>query len=236
MFVNNKMSCTFAGKNKKMKKQVLEFLAQLEGNNNREWFQANKKLYEEAKNEVEFSVNAIIPKIAKFDDSIKFVEAKDCLFRIFRDVRFAKDKSPYKINMGAWISRAGRKSSGPGYYLHFQPGGSFLSAGVYMPEPDQLKKIRQEIYYNVTEFKAILNDKTLKKYSNGLADMDKAKLAPKDFPKDFPDIDLLKNRHYILSYPVRDEMIGADHFIELAGIAFKAMYPLNVFLKRALEE
>jgi len=134
MFVNNKMSCTFAGKNKKMKKQVLEFLAHLEGNNNREWFQANKKLYEEAKNEVELSVNAIIPKIAKFDDSIKFVEAKDCLFRIFRDVRFAKDKSPYKINMGAWISRAGRKSSGPGYYLHFQPGGSFLSAGVYMPE------------------------------------------------------------------------------------------------------
>jgi uncharacterized protein (TIGR02453 family) len=219
-----------------MKKSVLEFLSQLEKNNNREWFHANKNQYEEAKEEVEFTVNSIIPVIAKFDDTVKFVEAKDCMFRIFRDVRFSKDKSPYKINIGAWISRAGRKSPGPGYYIHLQPGGSFLAAGVYMPEPDQLKKIRKEIYYNVNEFTSILNEKKLNKYCKGLSEMDKAKMAPKDFPKDFPEIDLLKHRHYTVSYPVRDEMIESEHFIELAGIVFRAMHPLNVFLGRALEE
>jgi len=93
-----------------MKKMVLDFLSGLAENNTREWFQVNKKLYEEAKTEVESFVNAIIPDLARFDDSVKYVGAKDCMFRIFRDVRFSKDKSPYKINMGAWIYRAGRKS------------------------------------------------------------------------------------------------------------------------------
>ena len=219
-----------------MNKLVLEFLSQLEVNNNRDWFQANKNQYEAAKLEVESVVNSVVAIIARFDGAVKFVEAKDCMFRIFRDVRFSKDKSPYKINMGAWITRAGRKSPGPGYYIHIQSGGSFLAAGVYMPEPDQLKKIRKEIYYNVTEFTSILNERKLKKYCNGLAEIDKAKLAPKDFPKDFPEIDFLKHRHYTVSYPVRDEMINSERFIELAGIVFKAMQPLNTFLKRALEE
>jgi uncharacterized protein (TIGR02453 family) len=218
-----------------MKKLVLEFLAQLEKNNDREWFQKNKKLYEEAKKEVETFINTIIPAIAKFDDAVKYVEAKDCMFRIFRDVRFSKDKSPYKINMGAWISSAGRKSPGPGYYVHLQPGGSFLAAGVYMPEPDQLKRIRKEIYYNVIEFKSILKDKNLRKYSDGLSDIEKVKLAPKDFPKDFPDIDLLKHKHYTLSYSVRNEMVESDHFHEIVMMAFRAMLPFNMFLKRALE-
>jgi len=219
-----------------VKKQVLDFLAQLEGNNNREWFQKNKKQYDEAKAEVESFVNSIIQDLAKFDDAVKFVEAKDCMFRIFRDVRFAKDKSPYKINMGAWITRAGRKSPGPGYYIHLQPGGSFLAAGVYMPEPEQLKKIRSEIYYNITEFKSILNEKKLRKYSTGLSDNDKGKMAPRDFPKDFPDIELLKYKHYTLSYPLRDEMVASEHFLEVVLMAFKTMHPFNIFLKRALED
>jgi len=219
-----------------MKKLVLEFLAQLSENNNREWFQQNKKQYEKAKTEVESFVNSIIPDLAKFDEAVKYVEAKDCLFRIFRDVRFAKDKSPYKLNMGAWISRAGRKSPGPGYYIHLQPGGSFLATGVYMPEPDQLKKIRNEIYYNVAEFKAILVEKKLKKYSTGLSDNEKGKMAPRDFPKDFPDIELLKYKHYTLSCPLRDEMIASDHFHEVVMMAFRAMFPFNTFLWRALND
>ena len=219
-----------------MNKLVLDFLAQLEKNNNREWFQQSKKHYEEAKAEVEAFVNSIIQDLAKIDEAMKYVGAKDCMFRIFRDVRFGKDKSPYKINMGAWISRVGRKSPGPGYYIHLQPGGSFLAAGVYMPEPDQLKKIRNEIYYNITEFKSILNEKKLKKYSNGLSDMDKGKMAPRDFPKDFPEIELLKYKHYTLSYPLRDEIVNSEHFHEVVLMAFKTMYPFNVFLKRALED
>ncbi|MDP1621497.1 MAG: DUF2461 domain-containing protein [Bacteroidales bacterium] len=218
-----------------MDKQVLDFLSQLEKNNNREWFQQNKQQYNEAKAEMESFVASVITDLAKFDDSIKYVEAKDCMFRIFRDVRFAADKSPYKINMGAWISQAGRKSAGPGYYIHLQPGGSFLAAGVYMPEPDQLKKIRNEIYYNITEFKSILSEKKLRKNSVGLSDHDKGKMAPRDFPKDFPDIDLLKYKHYTLSQPLRDEMVASDHFQEIAVMTFKVMYPFNLFLKRALD-
>lgn len=219
-----------------MKKLVLDFLAKLDENNNREWFQQNKNQYDEAKAEVELFVNSIIPDLAKFDDAVKYVEAKDCMFRIFRDVRFAKDKSPYKINMGAWIARAGRKSPGPGYYVHIQPGGSFLAAGVYMPEPDQLKKIRNEIYYNITEFKSILNEKNLKKYSAGLSENDKGKMAPRDFPKDFQEIEMLKYKHYTLSYPLKDEIVVSDIFHETALKAFKAMYPFNMFLKRAIED
>jgi len=219
-----------------MKKLVLDFLASLEQNNNREWFQKNKLQYAEGKAAVESFVNSIIPGISKFDDTVQYVEAKDCMFRIFRDVRFGKDKSPYKINMGAWITRSGRKSPGPGYYIHLQPGGSFLAAGVYMPEPDQLKKIRNEIYYNVSEFKSILDEKKLRKYCNGLSDGDKVKMAPRDFPKDFPEIELLKYKHYTLSTPLRDEMVASDHFHEIVLMAFKTMYPLNVFLRRALDE
>ncbi len=215
---------------------VLEFLAQLEKNNNREWFQLNKKQYENAKTEVESFVNSIIPGLAKFDDAVKYVEAKDCMFRIFRDVRFAKDKSPYKINMGAWITQAGRKSPGPGYYIHLQPGGSFLAAGVYMPEPDQLKKIRNEIYYNLTEFNLILHEKKLTKYSTGLSENEKMKMPPRDFPKDFPGIELLKYKHYTLSYPLRDEMVASEHFHEVVLMAFKTMYPFNTFLRRALDD
>lgn len=219
-----------------MKKLVLEFLAHLQENNNREWFQSHKKQYDEAKKEVETFVNSVIPEIAKFDESIRLVEARDCMFRIFRDVRFAKDKSPYKLNMGAWITHAGRKSSGPGYYIHLQPESSFLSVGVYMPEPEQLKKIRREIYYNVSEFKAIINDKKIRKYSDGLQEIEKVKTAPKDFPKDFPDMDLLKHKHYILTYPLRDEMIESGHFHDLLVMAFRTMQPFNAFLKRALED
>ena len=218
-----------------MKKLVLDFLAQLESNNNRDWFQRNKNMYDEAKREVESLVNLIIPDLAKFDEAVRYVEAKDCMFRIFRDVRFAKDKSPYKINMGAWITRTGRKGPGPGYYIHLQPGASFLAAGVYMPEPDQLKKIRNEIYYNVTEFNSILNDKQLKKYCHGLSDNDKGKMAPRDFPKDFPEIELLKYKHYTVSTPLRDEMVASDHFQEIVLKIFKTMYPFNMFLRRALE-
>ena len=219
-----------------MKNLVLDFLAQLDRNNNREWFQLNKKLYDEAKAEVESFVDSMIQDLAKFDDTVRFVEAKECMFRIFRDVRFGKDKSPYKINMGAWITRAGRKSPGPGYYIHLQPGGSFLAAGVYMPEPEQLKKIRNEIYYNITEFKSILSEKKLKKFSAGLSDMDKGKVAPRDFPKDFPEIELLKYKHYTLSSSLSDDLVSSDHFKEEALLVFKAMYPFNLFLKRALED
>lgn len=214
---------------------VLDFLKRLQENNNREWFQENKGMYEQAKGEVTHFVNSIIPEMAKFDASIQYVEAKDCMFRIFRDVRFSKNKSPYKTNMGAWITPSGRKSSGPGYYLHIEPGESFLAGGVYMPDPAQLKSIRQEIYYNAAEFKSILDNKQAKKYFTGLSTMDKQKLPPRDFPKDFPDIDLLKHKHYTVDHPLKDETVNSDQLRGYVVEVFKAMQPLNRFLLRAMK-
>lgn len=214
--------------------KVIPFLTGLRENNSREWFQANKPQYEAAKAEVEAFINLVIPEIARFDPAIKLVSAKDCMFRIFRDVRFAKDKSPYKVNMGAWITRAGRKSPGPGYYLHIQPGESFLAGGVYMPMPDQLKRIRQEIHYNADEFKSILNHKGFRKYFDGISEMDKQKLAPRDFPKDFPDIELLKHKHYTVSHPIADKKIMDPRFKSYVVTVFEAMKPLQEFLTRAL--
>jgi uncharacterized protein (TIGR02453 family) len=218
-----------------MDKTILSFLADLQANNNREWFQANKARYDEAKAEFEAFIDSMIPAIAKFDDSVKHITAKDCIFRIFRDVRFAKDKSPYKTNFGAFMSRGGRKSHGPGYYFHLSPEECFLSGGVWMPETEVMKKIRQEIYYNIDEFKGILNNKEFKKHFSGIDDWDKQKLPPREFPKDFQDIDLLKNRSFTVSSPLSVKNILSDKLQEYAMGVYKVMKPYNQFLTRAIE-
>ena len=127
-------------------KGILAFLNELAENNNREWFQANKPRYEEAKKEFENFVGQLIGEISKFDPQIKTVEAKNCLFRIYNDIRFAKNKAPYKTNFGASIAKGGKNGGYAGYYLHIENGASFVAGGVYMPQADKLKLIRKEIY------------------------------------------------------------------------------------------
>jgi len=218
-----------------MKSTILNFLGQLQENNNREWFLANKGLYEEAKADFEAFINSLIPAIARFDESVQFMTAKECIFRIFRDVRFAKDKSPYKTNFGAFMAKGGRKNHGPGYYFHMQPDGCFLSGGVWMPDPDTMKKIRQEIYYNIDEFKGILNDNKFKNFFSGIDDWDKQKLPPREYPKDFPDIDLLKNRSFTVSHSIDTELIHSDGLFDYTVKVYKAMRPYNAFLTKAIE-
>ena len=218
-----------------MKKIIMTFLEQLQDNNNREWFQANKSLYDDAKKEFETFIDSLIPAIAKFDDSVKQMTAKDCIFRIFRDVRFAKDKSPYKTNFGAFIAKGGRKNHGPGYYFHIQPGECFLAGGVWMPAPDVMKKIRQEIYYNIDELKSILNNKTFRSYFSGIDDYDRQKTAPREYPKDFPDIELLKNRSFTISHPLDEKILHSDKLFDYTIGVYKIMLPYNAFLARAVE-
>ena len=218
-----------------MNKVILTFLKDLDKNNNRDWFQANKASYEEARKEFEDFINSLIPAIAKFDDSVKLITAKDSIFRIYRDVRFAKDKSPYKTNFGAFIAKGGKKNHGPGYYFHIQPGGCFISGGIWMPSPDVMKKVRQEIYYNIKEFKSILDKKAFREYFSGIDDWDRQKLAPKEFPKDFPDIELLKNRSFTVSHALSDKEIHSDALFDYVIKAYKVMQPYNLFLTRAVE-
>src|ERR1041384_4820638 len=143
---------------------TMSFLKALKKNNNKEWFDKNKDKYLAAKENVENTVSDLIKTFSVFDKKLAGLNAKDCVFRIYRDVRFAKDKRPYKTNMGASINAGGKKAEVAGYYLHIEPNNSFIAGGRWMPESDHLKKIRQEIDYNGKVLRKILNDKTFKKY------------------------------------------------------------------------
>jgi uncharacterized protein (TIGR02453 family) len=212
----------------------LHFLKKLKANNNKDWFDKNKNQFLEAKAEFEVFVDKLIKGLSGFDKKISSdLKGKDCTFRIYKDVRFSKDKTPYKGNFGASINPGGKKSLVAGYYLHLEPGASFLAGGVWMPEPDVLNAVRQEIDYNPEPFLKILKSASFKKYFKGLDDEEKLKSAPKGFDKDHPHIEILKNKHFVVSHYLSDKQLlekNADKTI-LAG--FKAMHPFLEYLREA---
>lgn len=213
---------------------TFKFLKQLAKNNSKEWFDVNRKTYELCKAEFETVVKSIIDKSSAFDKGLAGLEAKKCLFRINRDIRFSKDKSPYKLNMGASMNPDGKKEMGAGYYLHVEPGKSFLAGGCYMPTPEVLAAIRQEIDYNAKDFKKILAAKDFKTYFKDLSEEEKLKTAPKGYPKDHPDLSLLQHKHFIVVHNIKDEQIMDKNFPTYAAKVFKAMYPLNTFLRNCM--
>ena len=214
---------------------TFKFLKQLAKNNQKEWFDANRKTYEACKAEFESIVKSVIDKASTFDNAIAELEAKKCLFRINRDVRFRKDKSPYKTNMGASISPGGKKEMGVGYYIHIEPGKSFLAGGSYMPEPAALAKIRQEIDYNTADFKKIVNAKDFKTYFKDLSQEGKLKTAPKGYPKDHPELGYLQHKHFIVVHNLKDSQVTDKNFATYASKVFKNMLPLNLFLRSCME-
>lgn len=213
---------------------LLDFLTQLKLNNNRDWFLENKKWYSASKKEMESFVTEMIKIISAIDPSVQSPAMKDCMFRIFRDVRFGADKSPYKTNFGAFIARGGRKTAFPGYYFHFEPGESMLAAGVYQPEPDTLKMLRNEVYFHSSELKEIIEKPSFQKYFTELGDFDKMKKAPKDFPSDFADIELLKYRSYIVSHQFSDKIIASANYPKQVLEMLQELQPFMKFLNRAL--
>lgn len=216
-------------------KQLFEFLSALKENNTREWFQSNKKVYEAARKEADSLITNIIPEIVKLDPAVGSPVLKECGFRINRDIRFSNDKSPYKTNMGYFIAKGGRKSILPGYYLHFEPGASMIAGGIYMPQPDVLKKIRNEVYFNAKELSNILNAGDFKKYFSELDDFDKLKKVPAGFPSDFEFADLLKYKSYTVIHSVTDAQVIDKEFTDYALKVFGAMLPLHQYLTRAIE-
>lgn len=214
---------------------ILSFLRSLKRNNNREWFLANKSKYDQAKREFENFIEKSIREISRFDKRITGIKAKDCLFRIYRDVRFSHDKSPYKNHLGAFITDKGKNSNGPGYYIHAEPGNCFIAGGIYQPESSQLELIRKEIDFSLTYFKKILNNKDFVKYFGTLVEDGKLKTAPKGFAKDHPAIDLLKHRSYIAAHKVRDEQAADDDFLNYSIKIYRSLSPLNKFLSAALD-
>lgn len=216
-------------------KEVLRFLSELKENNNKEWFDENRKRYEESRKKVLFLTELINQEIAKFDPEIGIKNPKDCVFRIFRDVRFSNDKTPYKTNMGSFIAKDGRKSISAGYYIHIEPGASFVGGGAYCPPADALKAFRTEIFDHSHEFKSIIFSPSFLKIYPDMYD-DKLKTAPKGFPKDFPEIDLLKYKSYAFTSKIDDSMVTGSQYVEQIVTAFKELYPANRFLNIALEK
>lgn len=216
-------------------KKIQEFLIDLKFNNNRQWFTKNKDRYEAASREFGLFIDSVIAGLRQLDNSIDISSSKDCVFRIFRDVRFSPNKEPYKTNFGALIARGGRKSTNPGYYLHFEPDNSFIGGGIYMPEPKALQAIRSEIYENTQEFKAILSDESFRKYFSEIYG-EKLKMAPKGFPRDFSDIDLLKYKHYAVLHNVTDEFWWASDLLDRVIEIFRIQYKFNRFLTSAIRQ
>jgi uncharacterized protein (TIGR02453 family) len=214
--------------------QVVQFLQELSENNNREWFQKNKKRYDESRQKVLFITDVLINEIRKFDSDVPLLEPKDCLFRIFRDVRFSNDKSPYKTNFGSFIAKGGRKSIYAGYYFHIEPDGSFVGGGVYMPEADPLKAIREAIAENGDEFSSLINNPGFKKIFPEMMD-DKLKTAPKGYSPDNEFIDLLRYKSFAFSSRISREEILSENYIEQLVHSFKVLHPINRFLNDALE-
>jgi uncharacterized protein (TIGR02453 family) len=215
-------------------KDILNFLSELERNNNREWFDKNRETYKETRNMFLGFTEMLINEISVFDNEIPIHNPKDCMFRIFRDVRFSKDKRPYKTNYGSFISRGGRKSGYAGYYFHIQPGESFIGGGVYMPPAPQLKAIRAEIYNNPMEYMEIRDSELFKStFPDEYAD--KLKTAPKGYPKDWEYIDLIRNRSYAFGHTISDKSLFSKDMFGNMIDSFKILHVMNRFLNRAID-
>jgi uncharacterized protein (TIGR02453 family) len=218
---------------------TLKFLKDLAKNNNREWFEANRKKYEAARQDFIELADDIIKGFCKKDKDFEQLEGKKCLFRINRDIRFSKDKSPYKTNFGASFERGGRISPWAGYYLHVQPGNnSFVAGGVWMPEAERVKKIRQEIDYSWETFKKII---THKKFVSTFGDLEKTKETslsrePKGYDKDNPAIGYIKLKSWVVSAPITDVEIMDKAGLKKILAGFETMQPMIEFLNQALAE
>ncbi len=214
-------------------KSTIDFLKKLKKNNNRDWFHANKNLYEDAKYDFEVFIFELIQKIADYDESVSGLEPKDCLFRIYKDVRFSKDKTPYKTNFGASINKGGRKGPAAGYYVHIDPSEYFLGSGLYMPMPEKLLAVRKKIAAEPKKFKSIVENKEFKKIYGKLWEGNALKSAPKGFAKDHPMADYLRLKSFIGGHNVTEEKVLSKGYVDYTAKIFKAIKPLNDFLNQA---
>jgi uncharacterized protein (TIGR02453 family) len=218
-----------------MESTVIRFLNDLKNNNNRDWFNENKKYYQEAKSDFDNFIEQLIPEIFKFDPRIGTLTAKNTTFRIYRDVRFSKDKTPYKTHFGAFMAPGGRKSEMAGYYIHISADESFIGGGSHNPSGPNLKKIRSEIYYNYKAYMDIVTAKAFKK-TFGEVSGDRLSRPPVGFPKDFEGVEALKQKSYTVFQTSTVEEITTAGYEGHVITVFKAMHPFVEFLNRAIAD
>lgn len=215
-----------------IRKSTLDFLKDLKSNNNREWFLENKASYLEAKENYENFVQEIINRIVDFDPILKGLEAKSCIYRINRDIRFTNDKSPYKSHMGAFIVKGGKQNGNryAGYYFHIEPGNSSLVAGgAYVPPAPWLTSIREKIDYEGDKLVKITKNKDFVS-TFGQLEGEKLKTVPKGFSKEHPHIDLLRMKSFLVEKSISDREVLSEGLIDDVVKAFRIMKPLNDFM------
>ncbi len=214
---------------------TLSFLKLLNLNNNRPWFEANRSSYENAKEDFHQLVQSLITGIGKFDADIAQLAVKNCVFRQYRDVRFAKDKRPYKNNMGAYFNAGGKKINTAGYYLHIEPGKSFVAGGLYEPEVSMLAKVRQEIDYNLDDWKKILNATAFKKnFPGGLSKENMISRPPKGYDAENPALEYLKHKSFTVATPLSEDMLLQPSLKPLLFGSYKTLKPMLDFLNHSI--
>jgi uncharacterized protein (TIGR02453 family) len=217
---------------------TLKFLGDLKKNNNKPWFDAHRKEYDSARSDFEKLIQNILDIHSEKDPDLKGLVAKQCMFRINRDVRFSKDKSPYKTNFGASMDRGGKKSIYAGYYFHLEPGSSFIGGGLWMPMPAELKKVRQEIDYCFDEFDKIVRNKKFTSVYNELYRGDDVSLTkvPHGFEKDSPAAAYLKLKSWLAMRNLSDAEVTSKNLVKQTVQSFKELMPFIKFINRAIED
>lgn len=217
--------------------ETIKFLKGLANNNNKAWMDKNKNLYLASKTDFEAFVTLLLKKSLSFDKELQDLGVKDCTFRLNRDIRFSKDKTPYKVNMGASLNKGGKKSIYAGYYFHLEPGGkSFAGGGIWMPMAPELKLIRQEIDYCHREFEKILNAKKFKSQYGTLETTEDVKLTnlPRGYDKANPAIEFVKLKSILATRPIADSDLSKPDLLTNTLKAFEALTPVIKFINRAL--
>jgi len=219
-----------------LSKDTLQFLEDLKANNNRDWFLDNKKRYEAFKKDLHQLIGDLLDAMKPLDPSLEMLEVKNCTFRINRDIRFSKDKSPYKSHVGIWISSGAKGMNRSGYYIQIEKGASFIAGGLYCPEAEDLKKMRKEIAYFHDDLEAILNEKEFKKEFKDFDRNEKNTLKnpPRGYEKDHPAIELLKLKSFESTQKFDIKAISQKDFVSVMSKKLIALKPLNDFINRAL--
>lgn len=213
-------------------KRIYGFLTNLKHNNSKEWFHAHKTEFIEAQAIFVDFLAKILEKIAVFDPDIKGLTPKNCIYRIYKDVRFSKDKSPYKLNFGANIVPGGKKTQTAGYYIHIEPSGSFIGGGIYQPEPKVLYQLRENIQKNPQKLLKILHQTEFKKIFKDFEPLNRLKTAPKGFDKNDPNIEILKNKHFVVIQKLPDALMeDTTELLKETEKSFKILYPLLAYFR-----
>ncbi|MBS9522550.1 DUF2461 domain-containing protein [Litoribacter alkaliphilus] len=218
-----------------MTANTLKFLNTLAQNNEKGWMDENRDWFLEVKEEFLEKVGDLLTGLKRLDPGLESLNPKDCVFRQNRDIRFSPNKMPYKINMAAYFSRGGKKSVGPGYYLHLEPEGSFVGGGLYHPPAPLLKQVRQEIDYSGNELKTIMDEPEFKKTFGGLYG-EKLKTSPRDYDQDHQHIDLLRYKSFEVITRIPDQEIEKGTTVKIALDTFTKMQPYMDFLYRATDD